>query len=138
MNIVLDTNVLISGLLSPHHAPGEIVRMIASNYLQLCYDSRILSEYNQVLIRPKFNFDTSNVNIIMEHIKKHGLLVASQPLKHRLPHQDDEPFLEAAIAGNVSFLVTGNVKHFPKKVYNGVKIVKPVDFLNQYRGLIKE
>lgn len=44
MKVVLDTNVVVSGLLSPFGPPGEIVRMTADGFLELCYDARILSE----------------------------------------------------------------------------------------------
>ena len=56
MNIVLDTNVLVAGLLSPFGACGDIVRMISSGNLTLCVDARILSEYHEALRRPKFQF----------------------------------------------------------------------------------
>ena len=57
MRIVLDTNVLVSGLLTPFGSSGEIVRMVFSGELILCIDARILSEYKEVLNRPKFKFD---------------------------------------------------------------------------------
>ncbi|HXL73081.1 MAG TPA: putative toxin-antitoxin system toxin component, PIN family, partial [bacterium] len=56
MIVVLDTNVLVSGLLSPYGPPGEIVRMVSSRALSLCFDARIISEYAEVLTRPKFPF----------------------------------------------------------------------------------
>ncbi len=56
MKIVLDTNVLVSGLLTPYGAAAEIVRLIASGVLSVCYDTRILLEYQEVLARPKFQF----------------------------------------------------------------------------------
>jgi putative PIN family toxin of toxin-antitoxin system len=61
MNIVLDTNVLVAGLLSPFGPCAEIVRMISSGKLTLSFDARILSEYNQVLRRPKFKFEEDKV-----------------------------------------------------------------------------
>ena len=57
MKIVLDTNVLISGLLTPFGVCGEIVRMLTSNVLTLCADSRILFEYEDLLRRPRFAID---------------------------------------------------------------------------------
>jgi putative PIN family toxin of toxin-antitoxin system len=54
MNIVLDTNVLISGLLTPFGPSGEIVRMIFADELTLCIGARILSEYSEVIHRPIF------------------------------------------------------------------------------------
>lgn len=53
MRIVLDTNVLVAGLLSPFGPCGEIVRMVSSGEPALCFDARILSEVNDVLKRPK-------------------------------------------------------------------------------------
>ncbi|MBE0618826.1 MAG: putative toxin-antitoxin system toxin component, PIN family, partial [Proteobacteria bacterium] len=56
MIIVLDTNVLVAGLLSPFGPPGQIARMVSSEDLHLCVDARILSEYAEVLRRPRFGF----------------------------------------------------------------------------------
>ena len=57
MKIVLDTNVLVSGLLTPFGTCGAIVRMLTSDEFTLCVDSRILVEYDEVLHRPRFNID---------------------------------------------------------------------------------
>jgi putative PIN family toxin of toxin-antitoxin system len=61
MKIVLDTNVLVAGLLSPFGPCGEIVRMVSSSKVTLCIDALILSEYSEVLHRPKFGFDKEKV-----------------------------------------------------------------------------
>ncbi|MBM3277488.1 MAG: PIN domain-containing protein [Candidatus Handelsmanbacteria bacterium] len=45
MRVVLDTNVLVSGLLSPYGPPVELVRLVAMGVLQVCYEARILAEY---------------------------------------------------------------------------------------------
>ena len=52
-----------------------------------------------------------------------------KPLKHHLPDPDDEPFLEVALSGGAKAIVTGNKRHFPRKDYQGVKILSPVEFL---------
>ena len=51
MRIVLDTNVLVSGFLSPHGPPGAILRSILTGSITLCFDERILAEYRDVLMR---------------------------------------------------------------------------------------
>ena len=51
MNIVLDTNVLVSGLLAPFGSSGEIIHMILAGKLVLSLDARILLEYQEVLHR---------------------------------------------------------------------------------------
>lgn len=133
MNIVLDTNVLVAGLLSPFGPCGEIVRMVSSGELKLSFDARILSEYEEVLNRPKFRFEEDKVAAFLEQIEHRGRAVASLPLTHSLPDPDDEPFLEVAIAGKTSCIVTGNSVHFPAKLCKGVKVLSPSDFLSFYK-----
>ncbi|MBI4431327.1 MAG: putative toxin-antitoxin system toxin component, PIN family [Candidatus Omnitrophica bacterium] len=134
MKIVLDTNVLVSGLLFPLHIPGEIARLIASGQIQLCYDGRILAEYRRVLLRPKFGFEQSYVDALLDQISTIGHRTITQPLSIHLPDRSDEPFLEVAASGGVKYLVTGNLKDFPNahEIYR-IRIISPADFLEAYR-----
>lgn len=133
MKVVVDTNVLVAGLLSPFGPPGEIVRMIASGTLHLCFDARILTEYSEVLARPKFQFRSELTQALLEQIKTEGLSVAGDPLPARLPDPTDEPFLEAAIAGDADCLITGNIKHFPSAKRQGAVVLSPSEFLDYFR-----
>jgi len=133
MKVIIDTNVIVSGLLSPFSSPGEIVRMIASGDLQLCYDARILSEYQDVLARKKFPFDQIHVEDLLEQIKACGYVSTGNPLSKRLPDINDEPFLEVALGGKAEYLVTGNLKHYPVSKREGMLIVSPSEFIEIYR-----
>jgi putative PIN family toxin of toxin-antitoxin system len=133
MKIVLDTNVLVSGLLTPFGANGEIVRLVSAGVLIVQYDSRILLEYQDVLSRPKFQFDIQNVDAFLAYIKQNGQIVSGTPLKKRLPDLDDEPFLEIAIASRAACLITGNLKHFPKESRQNIKIFSSSEFIEFYR-----
>ncbi len=130
MTVVIDTNVLVSGLLSPFGPPGVIVGMIAAGRLCPCYDARILAEYNEVLRRPAFPFAEEEVAALMAQIRAGGELATAEPLSVRLPHPDDEPFLEVAASAMAEFLVTGNLKHFPRDRRQGVRVVSPREFLD--------
>jgi putative PIN family toxin of toxin-antitoxin system len=138
LRIVLDTNVLVSGLLSPFGPPGEIVRLVSSGSIVLCLDARILSEYEAVLLRPKFGFQPGEVAAFIDYIDFRGETVAARPLATRLPDPADEPFLEVAVACAAECLVTGNVKHFPHKEYGGVPILSPAEFIERYRASARE
>ncbi len=129
---MIDTNVLVSGLLSPYGPPGEIARLISSGALSLCFDARILSEYSQVLRRPKFPFHTEEIDALLEQIQSKGSVVASEPLPRRLTDPHDEAFLEVAVGGKAGMLVTGNLKHFPPSLHH-VKTVSPAAFIENYR-----
>jgi len=64
----------------------------------------------------------------LEQIEEEGLLVSVKPMKFHLPDPDDEPFLGVALSGGVKAIVTGNKRHFPRKEYEGVKIMCPAEF----------
>lgn len=133
MKIVLDTNVLVSGLLTPFGPSGEIVRMVFSGELTVCLDARILAEYKDVLHRPKFKFNKNHITVLLDFIKQYGQFTLSSPLKNRLPDPDDEPFLAVAIAGTVLSLITGNSAHYPSSPFKGINIFSPSEFLEFYR-----
>jgi putative PIN family toxin of toxin-antitoxin system len=133
MNIVLDTNVLVAGLLSPYGPCGEIARMVSSGEITLSFDARILTEYEEVLKRPKFKFDKDKVSAFLDQIEHCGRTVAASPLHQSLPDIDDEPFLGVAIAAQVECLITGNRVHFPSELCHGVTILSPAEFLEFYR-----
>jgi predicted nucleic acid-binding protein len=107
--------------------------MVSAGELVLCIDARILSEYNEVLHRPKFKFDKDHISILLDFIKQYGQFVSSLPLKNHLPDPDDKPFLEVAIAGKVRSLVTGNIVHYPSSSREDIKIFSPSEFLEFYR-----
>jgi putative PIN family toxin of toxin-antitoxin system len=133
MNVVLDTNILVSGLLKAHSNAGSIVKLVMSGSLKVVYDSRILSEYRDVLYRPKFSFEKSEIEVILAQIEAEGILAATKPLQAELPDRDDEPFLEAALAANDSVLVTGNNKDFPLPSGSRIPIVSPGEFISEWR-----
>lgn len=135
MKIVLDTNVLVSGLLKAHSDAGTIVRLVAGGLLRVVYDARILAEYREVLGRPKFGFEKSEIEAIISQIEMDGILVMGRPLPERLPDPDDEPFLEAALAGEETVLVTGNKKHFPAPVSEKALVLNPCEFISFYRKM---
>ena len=135
MRLVVDTNVLVSGLITPFGAPGVIVSLIAAGRLVLCYDARILAEYDDVLRRPAFAFGEENIASFLAQIQAQGEMVAPVPLSIRLRHEDDKPFLEVAAAARVEFLVTGNLRHFPEGDWNGTRIVSPREFLDRFHGV---
>jgi uncharacterized protein len=134
MKIVLDTNVLVSGLITPFGPSGEIVRMIFPGELVLHIDARILSEYQYVLHRPKFKFNNDHINLLLDFMKQYGQFVSSSPLQNPLPDPDDEPFLEVAIAGRAKALITGNSAHFPTSLREGIKVFSPAEFIDRLKA----
>ena len=133
MKVVLNTNVLLSGLLKPYGKPAAILRLVLSGALQVAYDGRILSEYRTVLLREKFHFSREMVDALLEQIEAEGFFVVARPLKKHLPDPDDEPFLEVALSGKVDALITGNKRHYPASASKGVAVLTPTEFLARTR-----
>lgn len=130
MRVVVDTNVLVSGLLSPFGPPGTIVGLIAAGRISLCYDARILAENADVLLRPRFPFAEGNVRDLLLQIEVEGELASPSPWPDRLPDAHDEAFLEVAATSSADYLVTGNVKHFPPDLRSGVQVISPREFVD--------
>ena len=132
MRIVLDTNVLVSGLLNPHGSPGRCLDLILDGDLTPLFDDRILAEYRDVLLRPRFGFDPRDVDVLVDYLIAEGQALGAPPLDLTLPDPDDLPFLEVAIAGIADALVTGNLRHFPKEAVSGrVEILTPSQLLER-------
>ncbi|MDX9974952.1 MAG: putative toxin-antitoxin system toxin component, PIN family [FCB group bacterium] len=129
MKLVLDTNVLVSGLLTPFGPCGDLVRMLTSGAFALCVDARILLEYDEVLRRPRFGFDPPKVESVMAYIRSVAQPYATVPLRLPLPDDDDAPFLEVAISAKADGLITGNKAHFPADRRLGVPVLSPREFL---------
>jgi putative PIN family toxin of toxin-antitoxin system len=136
MIVVLDTNVIVSGILKPYSKAAAILRLVADGTFRLAYDLRLLSEYRDVLNRSKFNFAKKNVEAYLNQVEQEGLLASVKPSKIHLPDPDDEPFLEVALSVRVEAIITVNKRHFPKKQYEGVKILSPAEFLDVIKDRI--
>lgn len=135
MRIVLDTNVLVSGLLTPFGLCGEIVRMLPSGEIVLCADSRILLEYDDVVHRPPLKIDPVKADEVPEYIRTSAEVHPTVPLDTPLPDADDHPFLEVAISSRADCLVTGNLKHFPAECRARVRVLSPGQFIEFFRGI---
>lgn len=136
MRIVLDTNVLVSGLLSPTGPPGRIVDLVLAARLCLSFDDRILAEYRDVLARPRLRIDLGAAAAVLDFVEHSGMLIPAAPLAVELPDADDLPFLEVAVAGAVDALVTGNQRHYvPRRGSHGATIQSPADFLARWLSL---
>lgn len=128
---VFDTNVLVSGFLSPHGAPGQIVEWLRSGAVRAGLDDRIISEYEDVLTRPELNLPRHEVVIVLRRIQSQAEYAVVTPahLVRGLPDADDAPFAECAIAIGCQ-LVSGNTRHFPSTALGKVTVLTPRQFVD--------
>ncbi len=131
MLVVVDTNVLVSGLLTADGSPARVVDKLVTRDIVTAYDDRILIEYQDVLHRSKFRFPTTIVEPLLDLIRAFGVHTTAVPLAIRLPDPSDLPFLEVAAASGAEYLISGNTRHFaPLTGSHGVTLVSPRQFLD--------
>jgi len=132
MRVVIDTNVLVSGIINPYGPPGRIVDAVLSETIVALHDDRILSEYREVLLRPVFGFERTDVEKILDFIEFAGEHTSAKAVGVVLPDATDLPFLEVAVAGLADALISGNRKHFkPIRGHHDVYVCAPADFLRR-------
>ena len=114
MKVVVDTNVIVAGLLSPNGPPATILNLVVNGKLQPLFDNRVLQEYIEVLGRDKFGFKAEWVDALIEYIRQEGEFVSAEPTSETFVDEDDKAFYEVTVSGGVRYLITGNKSHFPR------------------------
>ena len=130
--VVLDTNILVSALLSPFGPSARVFDLALAGEIRLVYDDRIVAEYREVLARRRFGFALEAIADVMAFLKAEGESVIALPLPAVLPGPDDLPFLEVAAQADAT-LVTGNRIHFPDVVCGMVRVLAPAEFLRVWQ-----
>ena len=124
--VVLDTNVLVSALMTPSGNPAKVHKMFLAEELTLVYSEEILAEYEDVLFRPRLRIPTDDADAVLEAIRQCGDLVTPNPSTDSMPDEDDRIFYDAAKCTG-AYLVTGNSRHYPSEPF----ILTPTEFLDK-------
>ena len=131
---VLDTNVIVSAGIKPDGAPAKILLdWVLEGQVQVVTSPAVMAEYREVVRRPKFH-RYGFPPIWLEFLIEESLWLADPESRvHRCPDPKDVPFLALAHAAG-AWLVTGNLRHFPETVRNGVTVLSPTDYLAHLVG----
>lgn len=113
MLVVLDTNIIVSAILSPNGKPAWVLKQVLDGDFTLCCDDRILREYEEVLSRPKFRFPAEAIKQLMNYLRMRSLKIVPKALETPFTDEEDKKFYEVAKHCN-AILITGNRKHFPE------------------------
>ncbi len=125
---VIDTNVFIAGLINDTGAPAKIINHWEARAFDLLISEMILTEYKNLLL----TFTK------IPEIKSREMLEIIGQLALRIDVREsfsicndisDNKFIDCAVNGKADFLVTKNIRHFPKN-FRGVKVLKVGDFLD--------
>ncbi len=128
--VVIDTNVLVSALLKWDSVPGKIITECLTGELRPLINAEILSEYQEVLARPKFKFPKELVEVVLDGLIGRSIYKEGESeIADNIPDPDDAIFYAVVMESREtcnSYLITGNLKHFPEKPF----IVTPRDMLS--------
>jgi len=130
---VIDTNVVVSGLLSPNGPPAQVLDAVLDGRVKLVYDARILAEYRDVLARPRLKVRPAMAREFLNALQTQ-LLIAPVRASRRGPDPDDIKFIEAALATVDRTIVTGDLADYPAETSHGVRILSPAQAVAELRA----
>jgi uncharacterized protein len=128
---VIDTNVLVSALISPSGNEALTVLAIQQGLIKPYFSAEILQEYAEVLARPKFRFPPDEIQALIDLVRSRGEAVSrlQQLLSSPSPDPSDEKFLICARTAQVDYIVTGNKRDFPPQSCEGFRVVNARELL---------
>ena len=122
--VVFDTNILVSALMSPLGNPSKIYKMFLTGAITLAYSDEIISEYKEVLSRPRLRIPVDDSNKILDAIQQNGERIEPVLSTFHMVDEDDRVYYDTAKSAS-AYLITGNTKHYPVEPF----IFTPTEFL---------
>ena len=112
---VIDTNIFVSSFITKNHSAATrmVINSMLDGRIKPLYNDEILNEYYEVLHRSKFRLKTEDIANLIDFIKQRGIDSSRIPYNGNMLDEDDRVFYEVTLSKEDSFLVTGNLKHFP-------------------------
>jgi uncharacterized protein len=135
VNIVCDTNVLISGILFGGHT-RQILRLASQGVITNFISSEFLRELEDVLLRPKFGLNSEQVLGIISLTKdSFESVVTARRVSKILNDPDDNHILATASKADASFIVSGDRHLLDIKEWEGIRMISPAEFMKEIIGI---
>ena len=136
--IVIDTNVLVSAILSPGGAAREVLRRCLTGEAQPLISNALFLEYEDVLAREEL-FAAASITSEDRAVLLDAVLGRCQWVnitflwRPNLPDESDNHLIELAVAGNAEWIVTGNIKDLAagELLFDGFRAVSPGQWLKE-------
>lgn len=134
MRLILDTNVLVSGIFFGG-VPGQILTAWADEQVSLVLSPAILDEYARVgaELAAKHSERRAALVAVLDLITVNATIVNATPLSTRVSADPaDDVFLAAAISSGTRLIVSGDRHLLDVSGWQGIEVVKPREFLDRY------
>jgi uncharacterized protein len=129
LRLVVDTNIVVSAALKPVGLQRPVLVLAIIKPARLYVSNQILTEYRDVLSRPEFQIRKGLRQQLLDLIRKRAHLVNPVRAIQVAGDPEDDKFIECADAARADYLVTGNLRHFPK-FWKNTKVVTSREFLS--------
>lgn len=132
---VLDTNVLVSGLIglqAPDSRPGELMRRWLRHEFSIAVSARIVDDVERTLAKPFFirHFSIDEADEAIQMLRRRADLIEITAIVNRVAaHPEDDLVLATAVSAKARYLVTGDKNFQSASRYRGVTILSPARFI---------
>lgn len=143
MRVILDTSVIVSGMISPHASPAQIVAAWRVGRFTLLYSQEIYTEYADVLQRAWIDERLRNVpNRVPDFLEAVRILgeevVGFVSVQGAIRDPFDEMFLRCAQLGQADYLVSADKDLLSLQVFKNTQILSPGEFVDLLSVDIKD
>jgi putative PIN family toxin of toxin-antitoxin system len=128
LRLVLDTNIVVSAPLKPEGEQRSVFLLAITKPARWYVSPPIFSEYRTVLSRPELRIRMGLRLQFLQLIQKHTHVVSPCRRLQIASDPGDNIFLECVDAARVDYLVTGNLRHFPK-FWKKTKVITSREFI---------
>jgi putative PIN family toxin of toxin-antitoxin system len=136
--IVIDTNVIVSSLIQRSYPFKIVYELLLDNKFDICVSEELMSEYYEVLNRPKFSrFPDflSKAKILLAEIESKALKFEPKLKLNLISDIDDNMILELAVECSANFIITGNSNDFTFSEYEQTKILSPKEYWENHASI---
>jgi putative PIN family toxin of toxin-antitoxin system len=128
LRLVVDTNIVVSAALKPDGLQRTVLLLAITKPARLFISKAILTEYSEVLARPELQIRKGLQRQLLDLLRKRAHFVTPAWILQMTSDPEDNMFLECADAARADYLVTGNVRHFPR-FWKKTKVITSREFL---------
>jgi putative PIN family toxin of toxin-antitoxin system len=129
LRLVLDTNVMVSAALKPEGLQRTVLLLASTKPARWYVSEAVLAEYQVVLARSELRIRKGLQQQLLQLIRNRSHLVSPARRLHITPDPGDNKFLECADSARADYLVTGNLRHFPK-FWKKTKVISSHEFVS--------
>jgi putative PIN family toxin of toxin-antitoxin system len=130
---VIDTDVLVSGLIRRQGPPAAVLRALADNRFTAVYSTEMLVELVEVLsrdrFRTKYHIETDDIATLIQLLRLRGELVIPADAVVACRDPKDDKFLSAALADAADCIVSGDGDLLALSPFEGIPVLRPAEFV---------